>query len=199
MEKKVNKCPQCFTNFYQKRHKNICCSIECANLFKKLSKDKQEESIKKRFLAKINKTNSCWIWTACKNAKGYGIMSAKGKPMMAHRVSWILHNGPILQNKLILHNCPHGNDNPSCVNPLHLWNGTAAQNSSDMIFKNRQKKGNGKYFGQKVKQAKLTNEQVFKIRNLIKKGKSMREIANQFNVNYYSIFDIKRNKTWKRI
>jgi hypothetical protein len=54
----------------------------------------------------------------------------------APRVSWKLHYGPIPDGKDVCHNCPTG-DNPSCVNPKHLWLGTDSENIKDMYAKGR--------------------------------------------------------------
>ena len=74
------------------------------------------EKIKKRFLEKVRKTKSCWIWTAYTNRLGYGSFRLNQKMLLAHRVSYELFVGKI-PNKLTLdHLCKQ----PSCVNPNHL-------------------------------------------------------------------------------
>jgi hypothetical protein len=94
-------------------------------------------TLPKRFWAKVNKTESCWLWTASKHPFGYGTIFSgiKGTPpLCAHAVSWVLHNGPISKGLCVLHNCP-GRDNPACVNPAHLWLGTKRDNTNDAIKK----------------------------------------------------------------
>lgn len=88
-----------------------------------------------KFWKKVNKLSDdeCWLWIAHKIPSGYGQFNAMGKIMRAHRVSWILKNGPIPPEKVICHKC----DNPSCVNPNHLFLGTLKDNSRDMIKKGR--------------------------------------------------------------
>ena len=95
----------------------------------------------------IDQATGCWNWTGRLNHSGYGIIAGeiKGKRyvpagvnMMAHRVSWIIHNGEIPKSDL-----PHGTvvrhkcDNPKCVNPAHLLLGTQADNVRDMIARGR--------------------------------------------------------------
>lgn len=83
-----------------------------------------------RFWKKVAKgaNDECWPWTGCTNEWGYGGTYLLGTPCLAHRKAWILTNGPIRDELLILHSC----DNPPCCNPEHLRPGTNAENMSDM-------------------------------------------------------------------
>ena len=93
--------------------------------------------VEERFLAKVTKTETCWVWEGAKRKYGYGKMVARdgGRivQMTAHRVSWELHFGQIPQGFNVLHKC----DNPCCVNPEHLFLGTQADNVRDMVDKKR--------------------------------------------------------------
>ena len=93
------------------------------------------EPVETRFWKKVRKTETCWIWIAGVNAKGYGTMKPEGEyiPMLAHRFSWTLHCGEIPGGLCVLHKC----DNPSCVRPDHLFLGTRADNNIDMHAKGR--------------------------------------------------------------
>jgi hypothetical protein len=92
----------------------------------------------------------CWHWIGSNDGKGYGrlYLRKEGKTSVfirAHKLSWLIHN-PLMPIKHlnVLHKC----DNPSCVNPDHLFLGTEADNAKDRDSKNRQAKGfkNGSAF-----------------------------------------------------
>lgn len=88
----------------------------------------------KNFLKKIQKTNYCWIWLAGKR-NGYGRFMVNQTLKSAHRLSYEYYIGPIEGELLVCHKC----DNPSCVNPKHLFLGTLSDNMQDCIKKKRYK------------------------------------------------------------
>lgn len=96
----------------------------------------QKEKI--RFWDNVVKTPNCWYWVGCKNSNGYGNIRINYKIYLTHRLSYFIYFGDIPENMCVCHTC----DNPSCVNPAHLWVGSRSENTRDMIKKGRQ----GSYF-----------------------------------------------------
>lgn len=87
-----------------------------------------------RFMKKVQKKDSgCWEWSAS-GVYGYGRFWLGGRKVLAHRVSWFFHTGAMpADDVLMCHRC----DNPPCVNPDHLFEGSPLDNTRDMIAKGR--------------------------------------------------------------
>lgn len=133
----------------------------------------------------------CWVWTRCLDKDGYGQFQVLGE-CKAHRVSYRLLVGEIPKGMKVLHKC----DNPSCVNPAHLFLGTNDDNMKDMSNKGRAAKGetNGN--------SKLTKADVLEIRARYKprhKRDGRGHLAVEFGVEEYYITHIIRRKVWKHI
>jgi len=148
--------------------------------------------LKQRFWTKVKKTEYCWLWTAGVNTYGYGKIGLGGRKRgstHAHRVSWMLHNSKIPKGIFVLHKC----DNPLCVNPKHLFLGTAKDNIQDAI-----KKGRFCSKGEKNPMAKLTWKKVSSIRRMYKTGNYLcKDLAKIFHINPTTIYLIVTNKQWK--
>lgn len=146
-----------------------------------------------RFYSKVNKTNGCWIWVGCLSSKGYGKFYLDGKQTGAHRASYFLHNGEFDESKFVCHTC----DNPSCVNPDHLFLGT---NSDNMIDCSKKGRLTGAFrIGHKAINSKLNEEDVIKVRYLLSIDKTINEISNLLNLPKEPIKSLKYNKTHKKI
>jgi len=151
------------------------------------------EIIDNLFWEKVNKTDGCWLWTGSINEKGYGcVRRRKIKPEMikAHRYSYYLKNGHFPVNF-----CCHHCDVPACVNPEHLFDGTASDNMQDMISKGRKVSPCSK--GEKNPNSKLTKKNVEQIRLLLDTLNN-KQIASFFGVHHATISLIRVNKGWTK-
>lgn len=172
----------------QKEYHKICrlCKV-------KFTSEKIQDkfcSLKCRFLFNVDKTkNGCWQWTSYKDWKGYGHFYLNGKHVKAHRFSYkFFKKEEIPKGKIVCHTC----DNPSCVNPGHLWIGTHKDNADDKM-----KKGRFTYMrGEKSKRSTLTNKQALEV---FRMSGTHQDIADKFKVGKHVISDIKRKKTYKEI
>jgi len=119
----------------------------------------------------------------------YDSKTQKIKHVLAHRFSWQISNGPIPKSFNVLHKC----DNPSCVNPSHLFLGTYLDNAIDRDAK---KRGNW-HHGEAHYKAILTAEDARNIREQLRVGVKAIRLAEQYNVNRGTISCIKHNQSWK--
>jgi hypothetical protein len=89
----------------------------------------------------------------------------------------------------VCHKC----DNPSCVNPDHLFLGTKQENNKDKIQKGRSARG------VKAGKTKLTENHVRSIRLEYRKGKhgfGTPALAKKYGVNPQSIMAIINGSSW---
>lgn len=85
-----------------------------------------------RFWSLVDRSGECWNWTG-RTFRGYGVFSANGTSYRAHRVAFLISADDLPDGLCVLHRC----DNPSCCRPDHLFLGTYADNSHDMVAKGR--------------------------------------------------------------
>lgn len=145
----------------------------------------------KVLLPKDNNSDLCWEWGRSKNIGGYGNFDIKDFTYRAHRVSYFIHYKVDPLQLCVCHKC----DNPSCVNPKHLFLGTDKDNVHDMHRKGRFSKREG-IFGTR---SKLNVEQVSDIRDSFKSGISVVQLSKMYNVTTTLILNVIKNKTYKNI
>lgn len=147
---------------------------------------------KERFEAKLRITPGCWIWTANIDRYGYGKIKIAGKDLKAHRFSYSIYVNAEIGSLYVLHRC----DNPRCVNPDHLFVGTAADNMKDRDRKGRRstKSGWPRRSGSSHGRSKLTETDVIAIRS---DSRTQVEIAKQFGVGRTQISKIKCGENWR--
>lgn len=191
-------CRNCRKSFHTKpclvrKGKGHFCSRKCADT--RHTKVTPSEL----FLKHVKKSaKGCWLWTGyhlpdtprCKG--GYGQTTYRGQRMAAHRASWLIHRGPIPRGKFVLHDCPRG-DSRDCVRPDHLWLGTHKENMADMVAKNRSAAG------ERHPKAKLSVVKVVRIRQLIRKGFSTKQVAAWYRVSPSTIVRAVSGFNWKKV
>ena len=127
--------------------------------------------------------SGCWLWDSAYIEDRYGVMWLDGGNKYAHRVSYILHRGEIPQGMFVCHKC----DNPACVNPDHLFLGTARANTLDCVRK-----------GRKAGQT-LSVEAVAQIKRRLQLGEPRAAIARQFGTTLKIIGSIAQGAKWKHV
>lgn len=143
-----------------------------------------------RFWRSVEKAgpNECWLWGGYVGSRGYGFIKRDYRTLLAHRVSYETAYGPIDEGLSVCHRC----DTPLCVNPAHLFLGTAQDNATDMCQKGRQPRPKGEAHGC----AKLTEADVLEIRASTEKGKVL---AARYGVAPSQISLIRNGKSWAHL
>lgn len=143
--------------------------------------------------------NGCWEWQKCK-MRGYGVIhiSREKRKVLAHRLSYEIFVGKFDGDLFVCHKC----DNPTCINPDHLFLGTAQENMKDCLEKKRlfPIRSVAHLRGDKVsKGGKLSPEQVKEIRTLRSQGVKRKEIAERYNITPEHVHGIVTGKAWSHI
>ena len=135
-------------------------------------------------------TDGCVLWTGATYVRGgYGKVWYQGREQKAHRVAWMLANGPWPTDKPVgMHLC----DRPLCVNPEHIRPGTQAENMAGCSERGRDRGARGEAHYR----AKLTTAMVVEIREQRAAGLSTRRIAATYGVGSDQISRICTGKVW---
>lgn len=129
--------------------------------------------------------DGCWPWTGSRYDQGYGRIMADGKRRKASRVVLALKLGREIKPGLwALHTC----DNPPCVNPAHLYEGTPKQNKEDERVRGRMA------VGERHPRCKFTDEQVLEMRKMRTEGALLRVIADHFGASVAQVGQIASGK-----
>lgn len=162
----------------------------------------------RRFLSYFTKgaTDECWIWNGLRLRPGYGIFGiGRNNPYKAHRIAYFLHYGVDPWPKFVCHRC----DNPSCVNPKHLFVGTSLSNNKDRLAKGGYARGEDHFYrkhpdritrGEDHPNFKLTNENVLCLRRISKQlGIPAKFAGLLFGVSKNTVRDIVSGRSWKHL
>jgi len=126
-------------------------------------------------------SDGCWEWSGYKNKSGYGFTRVGGrgsKGVLAHRLSWVLHHREIPDGLHVLHRC----DNPSCVNPNHLFLGTNQDNINDRVSKGRSSHWISFAIRNEHPRMKVTESQLVEMIDRRSRGEKVKDIAAVYGV-----------------
>ena len=151
-----------------------------------------EPQIAKSFRSKVAfdaNPDKCWEWKSGKDQDRYGIFSFKIKrdasgrrqiSIRAHRAAYFIEYGTFEVQLRVCHHC----DNPSCVNPRHLFLGTDASNKADSVRKKRHT------FGDRHGRIKILDGDIAEVKRMYAEGLSQKAIASQLGVGQTTIHNI---------
>ena len=144
-----------------------------------------------RFLSNIGNMENCWEWVSGCDKDKYGRFTGEVDGVVhksAHRYSYHYHNGPIGAGLMVCHTC----DNPRCVNPEHLFLGSAKDNMQDKIAKGRSRipKGENSHY------AKITDADAVLI---LRDPRPYKQIALDYGLTVGGVSDIKNKNSWTHL
>lgn len=162
--------------------RNMLCLAHCS-----------KQTMERRFWAKVQKTDSCWLWTGARHVfRGkprYGRFRVNGKLTFTHRLSWTMHFGDIPDGLQVNHRC----DVTNCIRPDHLELGTQADNMRHRTERNRVPRG------ESTGRAKLTEREVAAIRALCDRGAAKGLIAEAVGINPHTLTSIVKRRSWTHV
>jgi hypothetical protein len=150
--------------------------------------------MRERFWSKVDCSGECWLWTGATSGRNnYGYFGYGKRVRRAHRVAFEMERGPIPNGLIVCHAC----DTPKCVRPSHLFLGTPADNTRDMVQKGRAR--GGVFRGEAHPTHKLTAADVLRIREAIGSGRGHAAVARDFGVSRGAIRAIATGQTWQHV
>ncbi len=146
----------------------------------KYTQAKSPEDFMRQRTNPIPTETGCLLWLNAPEKDGYGQVQASPHSKAlgvtrAHQMAYVIAKGPYLPGQIICHTC----DNPTCVNPDHLYAGSWKDNVHDCVRRGRYRSGSVK---------KLPYEQIVSLHG----GMSCEDVAAQFSASFSAICRIWR-------
>lgn len=132
--------------------------------------------------------DGCWLWMGGRHRSGYGAAYLLGqhRAAVASRVAYAIEHGTLSDSMFICHRC----DNRLCVRPSHLFLGTPADNTADMVRKGRNRRG--------PRRKGLPREIVERLRQYRKEGDRITDLAMFFAIPEHVANGIATGKTYRK-
>lgn len=148
----------------------------------------EREDIIARFWRNVHRgtDSECWLWRGYIGDRGYGVIGGGKARIRAHRLSWLIHHGPIPDGKVVCHNC----DVTMCVNPAHLRVDSHKGNLHESV-----RKGRKRAWGLQ----RLDAEQVLAIRQMVAGGTLQYEVAAVFGISRNHVSSIVNRACWRHL
>jgi predicted XRE-type DNA-binding protein len=149
-----------------------------------------EEDFWDAFWARVQKTETCWLWGGAVTTAGYGSLTRNRQRHYAHRMVFEKFHGPLADDECVCHTC----DVRNCVAPHHMFRGDRGDNNRDASSKDRTPHGRRHFH------AKLDEQKVQEIRAIYAAGRiSQHDLAEAYGVSQMTISQVVRGKTWRRV
>lgn len=116
--------------------------------------------------------SGCKEWTGKKKRCGHGYVYFNYKTYLCHRIAYFLYYGNLDKTLQINHKC----NNPACIEPTHLYQGTPRQNNLDAVKFNTS--------------GTVNINDIEQIKSDFASGETIRNIAMKYKVNKYTIRNI---------
>lgn len=189
-------CENCQTNFEVRPRTGTRATYQFCSRACHAASRRSPKTIIRRFWSKVERgdPDACWLWKGSTTKEGYGCFAYVREPgkvirVLAHVFAYKIRRGKISAGLCVCHHC----DTPGCCNPGHLFPGTHAQNSADMVAKERQLQG------EQAPMAVLRESDIREIRRLRELGATQQSLADVFGVCQPHISDIVRGLSWRKV
>lgn len=142
--------------------------------------------------------SECELTNIGRNTRGYRKFYVGNKDWLAHRYAYTMTYGEIPKGFYVLHKCHVRN----CINPKHLYAGTAKDNARDCWDAGRnsfQKNPKSIPRGSSCKSSKLKESDIVVIFNLRKSGWTIPMIMRKFKITENAVYLVLNRKTWKHV